>query len=130
MKVAEKVESFNHYFQDLKYFLHLTWFIGILPVSFDWKITYFKFRLCSFSTLFSFLRLIIFFMIPWIPLWIAMAMFFSNSSNSSDESQNVTETNITEQQFTIMPESTTKQVTFGIFYGTNWLSMFICLLFR
>ena len=63
-------------------------------------------------------------MIPWIPLWIAMAMFFSNSSNSSDESQNVTETNITEQQFTIMPESTTKQVTFGIFYGTNWLSMF------
>ena len=125
MKVAEKVESFNNYFSDLKYFLHLTWFIGILPVSFDWNITYFKFRLCSFSTLFSLLRFIIFILIPWIPIWIAIG-YYSNSSNSSDEfqSQNVTEINITEQQFTIMPESTTKQVTFGIFYGSNWLSMF------
>ena len=125
MKVAEKVESFNHYFLDLKYFLHLTWFIGILPVSFDWNITYFKFRLCSFSTLFSLLRFIIFILIPWIPIWIAIG-YYSNSSNSSDEfqSQNITEINITEQQFTIMPESTTKKVTFGIFYGTNWLSMF------
>ena len=125
MKVAEKVESFNNYFSDLKYFLHLTWFIGILPVSFDWNITYFKFRLCSFSTLFSLLRFIIFILIPWIPIWIAIG-YYSNSSNSSDEfqSQNVTEIFITEQQFTIMPESTTKQVTFGIFYGSNWLSMF------
>ena len=64
-------------------------------------------------------------MIPWIPVWIAMAMFFSNSSNSSDEfqSQNVTEVNITEHQFTIMPESTTNKVTTYIFYGYNWLSM-------
>ena len=125
MKVAEKVESFNNYFLDLKYFLYLTWFIGILPVSFDWNITYFKFRLCSFSTLFSLLRFIIFILIPWIPIWIAIG-YYSNSSNSSDEfqSQNITEINITEQQFTIMPESTTKKVTFGIFYGSNWLSMF------
>ena len=125
MKVAEKVESFNNYFSDLKYFLHLSWFIGILPVSFDWNITYFKFRLCSFSTLFSLLRFIIFILIPWIPIWIAIG-YYSNSSNSSDEfqSQNITEINITEQQFTIMPESTTKKVTFGIFYGSNWLSMF------
>ena len=125
MKVAGKVESFNNYFLDLKYFLHLTWFIGILPVSFDWNITYFRFRLCSFSTLFSLLRFIIFILIPWIPIWIAIG-YYSNSSNSSDEfqSQNVTDINITEQQFTIMPESTTKKVTFGIFYGSNWLSMF------
>ena len=79
----------NNFYLPLKYFLYFGWTVGIFPINFDRNLTTFKYKIFSFSTLFSFLRLIFFYLLFNFLTLIPDEMIYNIPENTTDTTQNI-----------------------------------------
>ena len=79
----------NNFYLPLKCFLYFGWTVGIFPINFDRNLTTFKYKIFSFSTLFSFLRLIFFYLLFNFLTLIPDEMIYDTPENMTDATENI-----------------------------------------